>query len=153
MSETTRLLRQRILEWRAASIEGHGLWARYQDARELLAEVLDLIPDECPECGGRIKGYVANAIRKCGNDWHFTPDPGVDLDDDDGHVVELGETGWAIQHPLACRPNLLDCPTHRAVDTFMDARVGPPVDPGRYVVVVGAGGGVKFVRLAGRGTP
>lgn len=26
-----------------------------------------------------------------------------------GHVIEIREDGWAIQHPLSCRPNLFDC--------------------------------------------
>lgn len=26
--------------------------------------------DRCSECGGRIKGFVANFIRRCPNDWH-----------------------------------------------------------------------------------
>lgn len=28
----------------------------------------------------------------------------------DYHVAQLGPRGWAFQHPLACRPNLLACP-------------------------------------------
>lgn len=74
-------LRRRIEEWFTMPIEGHGLWCRYEDAREMLGEVLTLLaapegdtePERCPECGGRIKGFTANAIRQCTHEWHFTP--------------------------------------------------------------------------------
>lgn len=28
---------------------------------------------------------------------------------DAGHIIDLREDGWTIQHPLSCRPNLFDC--------------------------------------------
>lgn len=35
--------------------------------------------------------------------------------EEDSHIIEFDEGGWAIQHPLSCRPNLLDCNVYRAV--------------------------------------
>jgi hypothetical protein len=34
-------------------------------------------------------------------------------DSPDDHTIEFGANGWTIQHPLACRPNLFDCPVNR----------------------------------------
>jgi hypothetical protein len=31
------------------------------------------------------------------------------------HVLELGEDGWSVQHPLACRRSMLTCLIHRHV--------------------------------------
>jgi hypothetical protein len=54
---------------------------------------------------------------------------------DPHHVVIVGEDRWSLQHPLACRPNLGDCPMHVEVaDAFGD---NPrPLDIGRYRVEV-----------------
>lgn len=30
--------------------------------------------------------------------------------DDPRHVIDLREDRWVVQHPLACRPHLFDCP-------------------------------------------
>lgn len=38
--ERTETIRARVEAWLAAPIEGHGLWARYQDARDLMPELL-----------------------------------------------------------------------------------------------------------------
>lgn len=56
------------------------------------------------------------------------------------HVVEFRDDGWAIQHPDACRPNLLDCVIHDAVAHEMSAYSGPgsPYLVGRYVVTLDA---------------
>lgn len=32
---------------------------------------------------------------------------------DDRHIIEFREDGWTLMHPLACRPNLFDCPVNR----------------------------------------
>lgn len=32
------------------------------------------------------------------------------------HIIELRADGWTIQHPLACRPNLFDCPVNRVAE-------------------------------------
>lgn len=51
---------------------------------------------------------------------------------DGGHVIDLREDGWTIQHPLSCRPNLFDCIYNMAAATLVSA--GPR--PGRYRVTV-----------------
>lgn len=54
---------------------------------------------------------------------------------DTGHIVDLREDGWTIQHPLSCRPNLFDC-----IYNFAAARVLQIGGiPGRYQVTVDAG--------------
>jgi hypothetical protein len=35
----------------------------------------------------------------------------LDVPDIDGHIIEFREGSSCMQHPLACRPNLMDCPT------------------------------------------
>lgn len=27
-------------------------------------------PERCPDCGGLVKGFHANYLRRCPNDWH-----------------------------------------------------------------------------------
>lgn len=56
------------------------------------------------------------------------------------HVVDLRPDGWTIQHPLACRPNLFDCPVNRAAERGLRER--PPVPDGWYVCSIGETGGL-----------
>ena len=49
----------------------------------------------------------------------------------DYHVVDVQPDGWAIQHPLACRPDLISCPVHRAA---MAQWSDPPGPVGRWRV-------------------
>jgi hypothetical protein len=63
------------------------------------------------------------------------------LGDNPNHVAELGTTAYTIQHPLACRPDLLACPYSGAT------LEGPPTERGRYRVVLGVEGDLL---LAGR---
>lgn len=50
----------------------------------------------------------------------------------DDHIIEFTEDGgWAIQHPLACRPNLLDCEIHRR---FAEGRFIGPGILGRFTL-------------------
>lgn len=44
------------------------------------------------------------------------------------HVVNVTRTEWALQHPQACRPDLLSCPMH----AFWISSGPPEVPPGRY---------------------
>ncbi len=53
--------------------------------------------------------------------------------DDDQHIVELRESGWTIQHPLACRPDLFACPVNRAAERDL---AEPPGVLGRFEVTV-----------------
>lgn len=58
------------------------------------------------------------------------------------HVVEIkgdSDAGdWAIQHPLSCRPNLLDCKTHKWVNFCAEAGIlwteNHITEAGRYQV-------------------
>lgn len=59
--------------------------------------------------------------------------------DDTRHVVEFRDSGWSMQHPLACRPNLLDCEIHSVVSHDMDKATGPPAPLGRYYVRIEEG--------------
>jgi Family of unknown function (DUF6085) len=49
---------------------------------------------------------------------------------DTRHIIELRVDGFTIQHPLACRPNLFDCPVNQAARRDLDSPPGP--GPGRY---------------------
>jgi hypothetical protein len=48
------------------------------------------------------------------------------------HILEVTETDWSLQHPLSCRPNLLDCPFHAATKCLMVE--SPPEAPGRWAI-------------------
>lgn len=45
-----------------------------------------------------------------------------------GHVVEFRESGYGLQHPPECRPNLLDC----MPDVVLSEQDKAPKLPGRY---------------------
>ncbi len=49
----------------------------------------------------------------------------------DYHIVDVKESGWGIQHPIACRPDLTGCAVHRAA---CEQWVGIPAPVGRYRV-------------------
>lgn len=49
----------------------------------------------------------------------------------DRHVIEFRADGWTIQHPLACRPNLFDCPVNRVAERELTE---PPISHGRQVL-------------------
>ncbi|MFJ3957718.1 hypothetical protein [Arthrobacter sp. NPDC090010] len=54
-----------------------------------------------------------------------------------GHVLELSKAGWTIQHPAACRPNLLDCVVNRRIQEIPHAQFGPrQFAEGRYIAEV-----------------
>ena len=53
------------------------------------------------------------------------------LDDIAEHVVELRNDGWTIKHPLACRPDLFNCPVNRVAEAEL---VEPPKGRGRFPV-------------------
>lgn len=50
----------------------------------------------------------------------------------DRHVVEVRESGYGLQHPARCRPNLIDCPYNR----WMHEQPVPPQPPGRYYMEI-----------------
>lgn len=62
----------------------------------------------------------------------------------DDHIIDFGDTGFGIQHPASCRPNLLVCPFQAAAQRLD----GPPVAPGRYVCVLDPWGELSIQREA-----
>lgn len=57
----------------------------------------------------------------------------LELEGNGLHLVKVTETGYVIQHPLSCRPNLFGCPVQVAAGVLD----GPPVTPGVYEAEVG----------------
>lgn len=45
--------------------------------------------------------------------------------DTDIHILETTGTDWSLQHPLSCRPNLLDCPYHTASKRLIESSFAP----------------------------
>lgn len=68
------------------------------------------------------------------------------------HVVEIGPGDWTLQHPLACRPDLLACRFNAAMHrTFPEP---PDVEPGRYAALLDEDGFVVLRRaLSGEERP
>ncbi|MFI5852287.1 DUF6085 family protein [Micromonospora chalcea] len=54
------------------------------------------------------------------------------LDISPRHIIDFRADGWTIQHPLACRPDLFNCPVNRVAGLDLSQLDGPPVPPGRY---------------------
>lgn len=52
---------------------------------------------------------------------------------DPSHYAQFGDHGWTVQHPLRCRPNMLECP----IGAMMTQQVKRPPDdgPGRYRIL------------------
>lgn len=48
------------------------------------------------------------------------------------HIVEFTETSYGLQHPQACRPNLLDCDYH----LYLQDTIEPEQLPGRYTMQI-----------------
>ncbi len=46
----------------------------------------------------------------------------------EGHIVDFTETGYGLQHPPSCRPNLIGC----AFNEYLADADGPDREPGRY---------------------
>jgi hypothetical protein len=64
--------------------------------------------------------------------------------DTNDHIINFGDSGFGIQHPAPCRPNLLACPFQAAAQRLD----GPPVAPGRYVCVLDPWGELSIQREA-----
>lgn len=62
------------------------------------------------------------------------------------HVFETNPSGWAIQHPPACRPDMLACPISQASMEFDE----PPVPDGRWRVEIDGHGDLQFAALTVR---
>jgi len=61
----------------------------------------------------------------------------------DEHIVEFSETGYGLQHPIRCRPNLLGC----QFNEWLASEMGPDEEPGRYLMTWRKGG-PRYARLA-----
>ena len=64
---------------------------------------------------------------------------------DGRHIIDFDEQGWAIQHPVECRPQLLDCPVNRAM---MFVSRPPTEGEGRYYVSMDEEDHLYFVASA-----
>ena len=68
----------------------------------------------------------------------------VGFSSDGHHIADFGAQGWGIQHPVECRPDLLDCRVNRAM-MFIS---GPPAGgEGRYHVFIDEGDSLDFISL------
>lgn len=57
------------------------------------------------------------------------------LDSMDIHIVEFTEDEYALQHPIACRPDLLSCRYQKR----LKRESSPMMGPGRYWMDFGGG--------------
>jgi hypothetical protein len=48
----------------------------------------------------------------------------------DEHIVTFSESGYGLEHPIRCRPNLIGC----AFNRWLATAAGPDREPGRYVM-------------------
>ena len=48
----------------------------------------------------------------------------------DEHIVTFTEDGYGLEHPIACRPNLIGC----ILNEWLATQMAPDRDPGRYVM-------------------
>lgn len=57
---------------------------------------------------------------------------------DPEHIIELTDTGWTLQHSLACRleGELFDCPINKAVQDWMADLGKAPAARGRWYVTL-----------------
>lgn len=54
----------------------------------------------------------------------------------EGHVVDFSETGYGLQHPPSCRPDLINC----EYNLWLAAADGPEREPGSYQIrLMGSG--------------
>lgn len=67
---------------------------------------------------------------------------------DDEHILEVRDDGWSLQHPLECRPNLLDCAMHHTIiasqcgfENFED------YDNGRYLCIIDSEGSLVLTKI------
>jgi hypothetical protein len=106
-----------------------------QVARHAAARGAPRVVGHCPMgCGPTLvlghDGYVI-----CIDDWCHNPNAAGDIlaESETGHIVDLGEAGYAVKHPLRERldGDLFACP----LVEYLDALDASPHPPGRYRVV------------------
>lgn len=90
------------------------------------------VPGHCPACGAQTLYTMAGGHIRC--TWSHCPRPtAVDellQDSETEHVVQFGEAGFTIRHPLQERLDdaLMECRLHQV----LVGMAGPPVTQGRY---------------------
>jgi hypothetical protein len=83
--------------------------------RDTLAGQADIIRDLTAERDRLAEAAEADAAR-----WRAA--------EAEGHVVDFTRTGFGLQHPPSCRPDLLGCRFNR----WLSSRSSPARKPGRY---------------------
>jgi hypothetical protein len=48
----------------------------------------------------------------------------------DEHIVDFSESGYGLQHPIRCRPNLIGC----QFNEWLATQMAPDKKPGRYLM-------------------
>lgn len=95
---------------------------------------MERVKGRCPACGdsGTLHvdrdGSIACDRPQC-------PDPGKAaalLDRPTYHVLQMDESGWALEHEVTCFPDLLDCEMHRKVSAWMATVPSAQGTVGRY---------------------
>lgn len=66
------------------------------------------------------------------------------------HVMEIRQNGWTIKHPIACRPDLFNCPVNRAASAELEP---PALEPGQYRVDLDDRGELKMSAVHPVGIP
>ena len=66
----------------------------------------------------------------------------------DQHVVTFSESGYGLEHPIRCRPNLIGC----QLNEWLAWQPAPDREPGRYVMTW-TDNGPEYARLAERAEP
>ena len=61
----------------------------------------------------------------------------------DEHIVTFTETGYGLEHPIRCRPNLIGC----QFNEWLASQMAPDQEPGRYVMTW-AKSGPKYAAYA-----
>jgi hypothetical protein len=62
------------------------------------------------------------------------------IDDQPFHVLDVGEDGWTLKHPLDCRDDLFNCPFNQAAERMR----GPIAEVGQWRVELGEPDGDLF---------
>jgi len=64
-----------------------------------------------------------------------------------GHVLEIREESWGLQHPAECRPNLLDCDVEHRVQELAVLGHLSVLAHGRYVAGLNAANALRVEPL------
>lgn len=59
------------------------------------------------------------------------------------HIVTFGETGYGLQHPVSCRPDLIGC----VYNEWLAGQMAPDREPGQYLMTWTEGGDPAYERI------